>query len=371
MPKIGTLLFGACLGTVLLTGTAKADSVFNLLQLTQATPQQPELKNEGIPLMCYVQAAKAIQSGSEQGNLARASLLSGVATQYVNAGQPDKAIEIATSLESAGVGDEVLTLVMIDQMFLIPPENTTEQLRTAFQIAQVMRGKSSRVEALLKIAEAAVQAGQPTLALPAIALAEQDAQMLEEAYQLIRVAANYIAAGQPSSVVRVLPRSEQMVRKISEADERLTKLGWVAGRYAAAGELNKARAILTPVLKTFNSLEYSNRRNTLLARFTAHYASFGERQTLPGALELVRAIADSGQRDWALTRLSEAYRRAGHYDLALQTANAIQNADRKTDALVETAAGYQAKGEKDKAAQALAQAFQVQMSSDSFSLCSD
>ncbi len=74
MQKIGTLLFGACLGTVLLTGTAKADSVFNLLQLTQATPQQPELKYEGIPLMCYVQAAKAIQSGSEQGNLARVSL---------------------------------------------------------------------------------------------------------------------------------------------------------------------------------------------------------------------------------------------------------------------------------------------------------
>jgi hypothetical protein len=35
MQKIGTLLFGACLGTVWLTGTAKADSVFNLLQLTQ------------------------------------------------------------------------------------------------------------------------------------------------------------------------------------------------------------------------------------------------------------------------------------------------------------------------------------------------
>ncbi len=86
-----------------------------------------------------------------------------------------------------------------------------------------------------------------------------------------------------------------MVRKISEADERLTKLGWVAGRYAAAGQTDKARAILTPVLKTLNSLEYSNRRNTLLARFTAHYASFGEKETLPGALELVGAIADSGQ----------------------------------------------------------------------------
>jgi len=53
----------------LLTGTAKADSVFKSLQLAQATPQQPELKYEGIPLMCYVQAARTIQSGSEQGNL--------------------------------------------------------------------------------------------------------------------------------------------------------------------------------------------------------------------------------------------------------------------------------------------------------------
>lgn len=91
MQKIGTLLFGACLGTVLLTGTAKADSVFNLLQLAQVTPQQPELKYEGIPLMCYVQAAKTIQDGSElQGNLDRFSLLSGVVEQYLSAGQPDR-----------------------------------------------------------------------------------------------------------------------------------------------------------------------------------------------------------------------------------------------------------------------------------------
>lgn len=359
MPKIKSLLLTVCLEMVWLTGAVRADAAFKGIQLAQATPQSSELKYEGIPLLCYVEAAKAIPSGSEQGNLDRVSLLSGVATQYVTAGQPDKAIAIATSLESPDVGDQVLTLVMIHQMFLIPPENTTEQLRTAFQIAQAMRGKSSRVEALLKIAEAAVKAGQPTLALQALTLAEPDAQTVEEAYPLIRIAANYIAAGQPSSVVRILPRSEQMVRKISEADERLTKLGWIAGRYAAAGQADKARAILTPVLKTLNSLEYSNRRNTLLARLTAHYASFGERETLPGALDLVRAIADLGQRDWALTRLSESYRAAGHYDLALQTANAMQNAERKTDALVETAGGYQAKGEKDKAAQTLAQALQV------------
>jgi hypothetical protein len=37
MQKIGTLLFSACLGTVLLTGTAKADSVFNSLQLGRSS----------------------------------------------------------------------------------------------------------------------------------------------------------------------------------------------------------------------------------------------------------------------------------------------------------------------------------------------
>ncbi len=359
MQTIKSLLFTVCLEMVLLTGAVRANAAFNGMPLAQATPQPPELKYEGIPLMCYVEAAKAISSGSEQGNLDRFSLLNGVAAQYVNAGQSDKAIAIATSLESAGAGDELLSVLVMQQMFMMPKENAAEKLRTAFQMAQAMRGKTSRVEDLLKIAEVAVPMGQPALALQAIALAEQDAQTLEDAYPLIRIAANYTAAGQPSRAVRALPRSEQMVRKISEAEERLPELGWIAGRYAAAGQPDKARAILTPVLKTLNSLEYSNRRNTLLARVTAHYASFGERETLPGALELVQAIADMGQRDWALTRLSESYRATGHYDLALQMANAMQNAERKTDALVETAGGYQGKGEKDKAAQALAQALQV------------
>lgn len=359
MPKIQSLLFTVCLEMVLLTGAARADAAFKGIEFAQATPQPPELKYEGIPLMCYVEAAKAIPSGSEQGNLDRFSLLSGVAAQYVNAGQPDKAIEIATSLESVGAGDELLSVLVMQQMFMIPKENAMEKLRTALQIAQAMKGETSRVEGLLKIAEVAVQVGQSTLALQAITLAERDAQTLEEVYPLIRVAADYTAAGQPSQAVRVLSRSEQKVRKISQADERLIELGWIAGRYAAAGQADKARAILTPVLKTLNSLQYSNRRNTLLAKVTANYASLGERETLPGALQLVRVIADLGQRDWALTRLSESYRATGHYDLALQTANALQNADRKTDALVEIAGGYQAKGEKDKAAQALAQALQV------------
>jgi tetratricopeptide (TPR) repeat protein len=342
----------------LLTGTLRGDAAFRGIESAQATPQQSELKYEGIPLVCYVEAAKAIPN-SEQGNFERFNLLSGVATQYLKSGQPDNAIEIATSLESANAADALLTVLVAQQMFLIPSENTTEKLRIAFQLAQTMRGKSNRVQALLKIAEAAVQAGQPDLALQAIALAEQDAQTLEEAYSLVRIAANYVAAGQPSQAVQVLPRSEQIVRKISKPDERLTKLGWVAGRYAAAGQSDKASAILAPVLKTLNSLEYSNRRNTLLARLTAHYGLFGERQTLPGALELVQAIADAGQRDWALTRLWQSYQSAEHYDLALQTANTIKDSERKTNALTEIAQGYQAKGEEEKATQLLAQAFQV------------
>ena len=70
--------------------------------------------------MCYVEAAKAIPSGSEQSNFDRFSLLSGVAAQYVNAGQSDKAIAIATSLESAGAGDELLSVLVMQQMFMMP-----------------------------------------------------------------------------------------------------------------------------------------------------------------------------------------------------------------------------------------------------------
>ncbi|HEY9725618.1 MAG TPA: hypothetical protein V6D50_04130, partial [Chroococcales cyanobacterium] len=358
MQKISTLLLTVCLETVLLTGAYRADAALNSLPLAQVTPQQPELEYEGIPLKCYVQAAKAIPSGSEQGNLDRFSLLSGVVEQYLNAGQPDKAIEIATSLESADSGDELLTVLVVQQMLTVTKENARETLRTVFQIAQGIKGKTSRVETFLKIAEAAVQVGQPALALKSLALAEQDAQALEDTYPLIQVAADYIATGQPNPAIPLLSRSEQRVRAMPKADERLSELGWIAGRYAAAGQPEKARVILAPVLKLLNSIEYSNRRNTLLARVTANYASFGERETLPGAMELVRAIADLGQRDWALTRLSESYRAARHYDLALQTANAIQNADRKTDALFEIADGYQAREQKDKASQVLAQAFQ-------------
>ena len=109
MPKIKSLLLTVCLEMVWLTVTVRADAAFKGIQLTQATPQPPELKYEGIPLMCYVEAAKAIPSGSEQSNFDRFSLLSGVAAQYVNAGQPDKAIAIATSLESVGARDELLS----------------------------------------------------------------------------------------------------------------------------------------------------------------------------------------------------------------------------------------------------------------------
>lgn len=367
MQKLSILRMAIGLGTVLLIGTLKVNSAIASFRLALVTSQSSELNYEGIPLKCYVQAANAIQDDFElQGNLERFSLLSGVITQYVNAGQLDTAIQIATNLEAEDSGDELLTMLVAEQLLTLQKGNAPEKLSTAFKAAQAIRGKTSRVETLLKIAEASVQLGQSNQALQAIALAQQDAQMLEDAYPLVRVAANYIAAGQPNQALPVLSRSEQKVRVIVKADERIVALAWVAGRYAAAGQPDKARSIVAPVLKLLNSPGYSNRRNTLLARVTANYASFGEKETLAGAMELLRAIADQGQRDWALTRMSEAYRSAGHYDLALETANLLQNADRKAEALTEISQGYWTRGQQDKASQTLERMFQlVSMMSDS------
>jgi hypothetical protein len=120
MQKIGTLLFGACLGTVWLTGTAKADSVFNSLQLTQATPQQPEkalqvvkliepldpeLANQALTNIAreYTRTKQLDQAlqvvelikDNDLANWARIA----ITTEYANGGQLDRALQVADTIQ--------------------------------------------------------------------------------------------------------------------------------------------------------------------------------------------------------------------------------------------------------------------------------
>jgi tetratricopeptide (TPR) repeat protein len=187
MQKIGTLLFGACLGTVLLTGTAKADSVFNSLQLAQATPPQPEkalqvvkliepldpeLANQALTNIAreytrtkhFDQALQVVEliKDNDLVNWARIA----IATEYANGGQLDRALQVADTIQiterrppnngtnSAEAPLKNQTLAALAVLYA-----QAERFPQALQLVQTIQPDALKDQVLIAIAKQQAKAG--------------------------------------------------------------------------------------------------------------------------------------------------------------------------------------------------------------------
>jgi len=151
-------------------------------------------------------------------------------------------------------------------------------------------------------------------------------------------------------------------------DSKARVLADIAGKYAQAGQTEKATQILFQALETANTIEGANSKARVLADIAGKYADAGQpekaAQVLSQAFETARTIEYASSKAWALVDIAGKYADAGQTEKAtqilsqaLETAKTFKDADSKVWVLADIAINIEIKyaktrqqpGEKDMA----------------------
>jgi len=286
---------------------------------------------------CFEQAyQEALQFAQNKDALLRSMALSGIAKAMAEAGQIDRALQIAQKIEFAL--DRSLALWGI--AFAMAGAG---QFDRALQVAQKIENASVRSWALSDIAEAMAKAGQFDRAL-------QTAQKIEDASDrflvLKDIAIAMARAGQFDLAL-------QAAQKIEYASERSEVLGGIALVMAKAGQTERANKTFQLALQTAQKIEDAWARSGALREIAIAMAVAGQtkraNETFQLALQAAQKIKDAWERSEALRDIAAAIARTGQFDRALQVAQKIEDTSDRSLALRDIAAAMAEAGQIDYA----------------------
>ena len=192
---------------------------------------------------------------------------------------------------------------------------------------------------------------------------------------LADIAGKYAQAGQTEKATQILFQALETANTIEGANSKARVLADIAGKYADAGQPEKATQILSQALETAKTIKDADSKVWVLADIAGKYADAGQ---FNKALEIAKTFKDADsfidhQSGWptgrtiadavweakALADIAGKYAQAGQFNQALEIAKTFKDADSKTRVLADIAGKYADAGQPEKAAQVLSQAFET------------
>ncbi len=290
-----------------------------------------------------------------------------LARSYHDAGeraQCEAALEEAARISEA-IEEEVEREAVLEEIARAWAE--VGQVERAIETACTIGSAQVRVSALADVAASADLHGDEAAAAHALALAQQHAGGIGDAYRraqmLALVADAWIDSGQRSRATSILAAGEAAARAVADPRAASRAMSSIAGRYARAGDVRAAGRLLRDVpdalrrsqvatqLSAQQATEgrYADALRILDAAETKHIAYAGEGRikaiaeahyhVLGGQASRkdIRAIKPPELRDAVLARYADARADEGRYDEAISLADAIDNAPSRDDALMSLA----------------------------------
>lgn len=272
----------------------------------------------------------------------------------------------------------------------------TEQYTVALQIVRSLDGEdfssaSDKLDLLSQIAEQAIAAGEFALALQGIDAMAQG--WVEQRNRLLQaVAIGYAEAGQYDKAMPLVPPIDNS----GSAAYRVRTLTAIAQQAAAAGESDRADALIDQALQVTDTLETPSQKTDALTALAIAFAKMGRgdqaEQLQAQALQLAQSAGEPSHRGYLLRQMVQQYIEAGstrqaiatargmegeeeqsrllsevvtdlleseRVDTALPVIAALPKPEDKTRFLLEVADRYIARGEIDRATAILPRAFEV------------
>jgi len=304
------------------------------------------------------------------------SKLAKVAREYIKRSQYDQALQIAQHLE--GFRPQILQKI-VDKYTI------QGQLDQALQVVQTIQEESTKVSALVEIANNLIATEQPdnveSILEQAMELVNRAEDANFKASALTSIAQSYHEFGQQNQAVELLDRAA----KISDINSNT--LARIAQQYLRMEQEEKATqiAINLPdpdqhvlvdiIIQKAKQGEYSQalqlvaflkgmERKVFAPKYIAEeYVEVGSREPLS---EIVATIKDAESRETFLATIAENYIKEDQYDAALTIVEAINDAYYKAAVLTQLSLHYTAAGDNSQATALLAQATEIAKNTDDY-----
>ena len=306
------------------------------------------------------------------------SKLAQVAREYIKRGQYDQALQIAQHLEGFHFRPQILQII-------VGKYTTQGQLDQALQVVQTIQEESTKVSALVEVADKLIATEQPDNVEPILEQALEIANRAEDANfkasALTSIAQSYRKFGQENQAVDLLDRAAKI------ADINSHTLAKIAQQYWQTGQEDKATQIAINLPDTDQNVladiiiqkakegEYSQalqlvaffkgmERKVFAPKHIAEqYVEGGSREPLS---DIVATIKDAESRGIFLGTIAENYIKNDQYDTALTIVEAINDAYYKAAVLTQLSLHYTAAGDNSQATALLAQATEIAKNTDDY-----
>lgn len=304
------------------------------------------------------------------------SKLAKVAREYIKRGQYDQALRIAQNLESF----RPQTLREIVGKYA-----AQGQLDQALQVVQTIQEESTKVSALVEIANNLIATEKPDNVEPileqALGIVNRAEDANFKASALTNIAQSYRKFGQENQAIELLDRAAKIADINSHTLAKIAQQYWQTGQEDKATQIainlpdanqdvlvdiisQKAkRGDYSQALQLVPFFKGMERKVFAPKHIAEQYVEGGSSEPLS---DIVATIKDTESRETFLGTIAANYIKNDQYDAALTIVEAINDAYYKAAVLTQLSLHYTASGDDNQATALLAQATEIAKNTDDY-----
>lgn len=297
-----------------------------------------------------VQEAKAIWGIS----FVKDTVLEKIAVTYAQLGDYDQAIQLTHKI--AGDIPKGRALARIVAQYV-----EAGDYNQARQVANTIEVQTSQANALIEIA---AKTGEYQ---PALSVAQKiDEQESASAKSIIlgKIALLSSKFGQSQQADELLTEAFDVAKNIEDTDTQVTQFTKIAILYLELGKKEQAVKVSAKTLAVANQFTDAEKKARIYAEIAVVYGKAGKRElatsVLTQAVQMSETIQNKETKARTLAEIAIASAKINPYDQVLQLIQeTLGNANTQAYALTRIAKDYEEAGNKEQAAKALEQGFQI------------
>jgi tetratricopeptide (TPR) repeat protein len=297
-----------------------------------------------------VQEAKAIWGTS----FVKDTVLEKIAVNYAQLGDYEQAIQLADTIVEDIPKGRALARIVAQYV-------EAGQYNQARQVANTIEVQTSKANALIEIA---AKTGEYQPALSVAQKIDEEESALAKSMILGKLALLFSKVGQEKQADEVLSKALDAARNIEDKDTQAWELNRIAILYLELGKKEQAVKVSAKTLAVANQFPDVDKKAKIYAGVAVVYGKAGERDlatsVLTQAVQMCETIQNKETKAQTLAEIAIASAKIHPYEQVLQLIQqTLGNVNTQAYALTRIAKDYEEAGDKEQAAKALEQAFQI------------
>jgi len=270
----------------------------------------------------YEQSLHVIESISNQTH--KNDALSHIAYKFADVNQYGYAVQSAKMITYKPLGHSVLTNICSKQAAAGQYNEARKTLSETLQIAKSMKGAGiDSVDVLVKEADMYISLGQK----------EETIKILSQAFQIVKSTGGdfekwerFKEIARESLKVGYYDLAFQVVEALKEKQLASTILGEIGVAYAQAGQIDKAKQVLSQALQKAQAVENKSWREVTYKEIAVRYSEIGQYEQAIETANLAKEFID--YKNEALEKIAVRMAKDGHLEKAIQLAKDIKGYQR-------------------------------------------